>query len=535
MRDRKMNEHEYIFGANILENLTTGMYQDSKVIYREYIQNSCDQIDKAVKDGLLNKDEGKIEIWLDFEKRRITIEDNATGIPSKEFRKKLGDIANSDKKIEIDKGFRGIGRLCGLAYCKELVFTSKANGEKIISIMYCDAEKMRKMINENAYGQKHTAFDILSSINRFETKNTNDVDSHYFKVELIEVNDENTDLLNSKEIKNYLSFVAPVPYQASFYYRAQIKDHAKELNFKIDEYAITLDGEQIFKRYTKGLKKADNTEFDEVFDVVFHNFYDKQDKTLAWMWIGLTKCKQQIPKINYMRGLRLRKENIQIGGEDTLQKLFKEDRGNSYFVGEVFAVSKDLIPNSQRDYFNENSTRALFEKKLKQYFENELHKVYYTGSAVNSAIRKINSANDLEKKFTNMDEQGLFVNDEHRNEKLKEVEKAKKEAESAHKRIQLEKNKATNISVKVIDQITSKASIPPVLKLTPKKNQDGKQIGNEHEKPIESKKITKRVDKLSSYSQEERDLISKIFDIILKSIDNETAEAVICKIEAGLS
>ena len=26
---------EYIFGANILENLTTGMYQDSKVIYRE--------------------------------------------------------------------------------------------------------------------------------------------------------------------------------------------------------------------------------------------------------------------------------------------------------------------------------------------------------------------------------------------------------------------------------------------------------------------------------------------------------------------
>ena len=44
---------DYVFGANILENLTTGMYQDSKIIYREYIQNACDQVDKAIKDGTL--------------------------------------------------------------------------------------------------------------------------------------------------------------------------------------------------------------------------------------------------------------------------------------------------------------------------------------------------------------------------------------------------------------------------------------------------------------------------------------------------
>ena len=46
--------YEYVFGANILENLTTGMYKDSKVSYREYIQNACDQIDKAVKYGILS-------------------------------------------------------------------------------------------------------------------------------------------------------------------------------------------------------------------------------------------------------------------------------------------------------------------------------------------------------------------------------------------------------------------------------------------------------------------------------------------------
>jgi len=36
-----------IMGKNIWDNLTTGMYSDSKIIFREYIQNACDAIDTA--------------------------------------------------------------------------------------------------------------------------------------------------------------------------------------------------------------------------------------------------------------------------------------------------------------------------------------------------------------------------------------------------------------------------------------------------------------------------------------------------------
>lgn len=102
---------EYVFGANILENLTTGMYQDSRVIYREYIQNACDQIDKAYDMGLLRDEEGCIDIWFDAENRTVSIVDNATGIPSVDFERTLADIANSDKRLGEDKGFRGIGQL----------------------------------------------------------------------------------------------------------------------------------------------------------------------------------------------------------------------------------------------------------------------------------------------------------------------------------------------------------------------------------------------------------------------------------------
>ena len=64
-------------GKNILDNLTTGMYSDSKVIYREYIQNACDQIDLAIREGILSADEGYVDIYTDSKKRYISIKDNA--------------------------------------------------------------------------------------------------------------------------------------------------------------------------------------------------------------------------------------------------------------------------------------------------------------------------------------------------------------------------------------------------------------------------------------------------------------------------
>lgn len=513
---------EYVFGANIIENLTTGMYQDSRVIYREYIQNSCDQIDKAVAEGLLQEGEGKIEIWLDFGQRSISIEDNATGIPASEFERTLSNIADSDKQIGKDKGFRGIGRLCGLAYCKELLFTSSAKGESTISIMRCDAVMMRQLIEDNSRGKKRTASEVLRGINKFESKKTKDIDSHFFKVELIGVNKENEDLLNTQKIKEYLLFVAPVPYQNTFLYRKKIKRHADEIAYHIDEYSVTLDGERLFKKYSTILKKADNGKMDEIFDVVFEDFHDEDGNLIAWMWVGLTQFKQAIPKINQMRGLRLRKDNIQIGGEDALQKLFKQDRGNSYFVGEVFAIAKDLIPNSQRDYFNENPARAYFEKVLRRFFNEELHKIYYDGSAVNSAYKKIDAYKAKEAEFVEKDTKGSFVSEEHRTAEYEKVQVAKKQAEDAQSKIVKTKEKADGIFAKVIERIEKEHPQEGISTLP--------SAG-----PPKPARPARRTDKLSAYNRNERKLISKIFDIIVSVTDSKTAEFIISKIEDGLA
>lgn len=520
---------DYIFGANILENLTTGMYQDSKVIYREYIQNACDQIDKAVNDGILKQGEGTIHMWLDLDQRTIVIEDNATGIPVAYFQQTLGNIADSDKKIGEDKGFRGIGRLCGLAYCEKLVFKSSAKGEDTVSVMVCDSKKMRGLIDENNRGKKNTANEVLHAINRFEREKTNDIDSHFFRVELIDINPENTDLLDFQQVKDYLSFVAPAPYQSSFYYRTEVYKHAQDLGIKIDEYNITLKGEPIFKKYTTILKDSSTgTKYDDIFDVQFQDFYEN-GKLFAWMWVGVSRFQKAIPKINQMRGLRLRKENIQIGGEDALQKLFKEDRGNSYFVGEVFAVDKALIPNSQRDYFNENPARANFERELRRYFNEELHKIYRDGSAINSSYKKIDTYEKKEAEFKGKDTAGVFVDEDHRERELKGVLVSKKEAENAREKIGKMKDKADGLMQKVIQRIEVDRPKPVIPDVVPPviltKNDD-----EDPEKPRKAR----RADRLSQFNKAERKLISKIFSIITRATDSKIAEMIIGRIEEEL-
>lgn len=513
---------DYVFGANILENLTTGMYQDSKVIYREYIQNSCDQIDKAVKEGILKPEEGRIKIWLNRDVRSIIVEDNATGIPAASFQRTLGNIADSDKRLGEDKGFRGIGRLCGLAYCKELVFISSSKGEDIISIMVSDAKKMRKLIEENERGKKHTANEVLHAINRFERRKTDDIDSHFFRVELNAINKENTDLLDFQQVKDYLSFIAPVPYQNSFLYRSEVYDHASELGVGIDEYNISLDGESIFKKYTTVLKESSGNKYDDIFGVHCEDFYNADNELLAWMWVGLSTFQRAIPKVNQMRGLRLRKDNIQIGSEDSLQKLFKEDRGNSYFIGEVFAIGKDLVPNSQRDYFNENITRVEFEHKLRKYFNKELHKIYYAGSAINSAYRKIDNYEKKESEFKAKEKAGIFVDNEHRERELDAVLKSEKKAGAAQAQIEKLKSKSNGLMKEIIHRIEIERPKVATRKVT--KPADTDLTGG----------IGHRTDKLSKYSKKERKLISKIFRLILESTDSETAENIINNIEEGL-
>ena len=508
-------------GKNILDNLTTGMYSDSKVIYREYIQNACDQIDLATNIGLLAPNEGSIDIFIDTHKRYISIKDNATGVRSDAFIEDVGDIANSNKQIGKNKGFRGIGRLCGLAYCKTLKFTTSYEGEVVKSVMTCDAQKMRAMLVEN---KKYTLDEIWDAIVTYSTE-AESPDKHYFEVEMFDINKENTDLLDDAKVRDYLSFVAPVPYKNTFILRTQIYSFAKSINYEIDEYCVRVNGCQIFKEYTTKLKEQNGAtlkNYDEISKLEFKDFRDNDGNLIAWMWVGLSRFEKQIPKVNAMRGLRVRSANIQLGNDDVLTDLFKENRGNYYFVGEVFAVDRQLVPNSQRDYFNENVARVLFEDSLRVYFFDVLHKLYYEANRVKNDYKRQEEYLAIVSEYQKKEQSG-FVNDEERQKLQFDIEKAKRSAEEARKRLDKLDNDDTSSPISEVrksigrkyeaDKLKKKAE---EVTVTPK---------------TEEKKKTFVTDSLSKLSRSERKLVSKILTIITDVAPKEIAEQIIDKIK----
>lgn len=517
-------------GKTVIETLTQGMYEDARFIFREYIQNSADQIDRAVEQGILNnRKEGKINIKIDNVNSEIIFEDNATGIKNSNVYEILGNIALSEKDRSKDKGFRGIGRLGGLGYCRELKFETSYKGESVKTVMIWDAKSLQeKLFDKNI---KHDASEIVESVITLENESEN-IDAHYFKISMIEVNHRS--LLEKEDIREYLSMVAPVPYQTQFLFKSKIYDEAVNIKNEIDEYCIYLNTDQLFKPYTTNIYESENKQkrcIDQIFDVNFFKINSNKDDLIAWGWYGISRFEKQIPSVpNYYRGIRLRKGNIQIGNEQTLvnKKLHREDRGNHYFLGEIFCVHPDLIPNSRRDYFNENEILKQFEKQLKEIFHSTLYYLYHKANDIKNAFKKINKLDEVKKELKEKEQSG-FIEGE-KEELIKKIGIAKKDANLAIKTID-------KISKDIKDDFNSKnKSLKVILKKVEEKHRNIDDAAQELEIEIddENKKIKYRTDNLSHLSKQERKFLSKIFLIIKKTLIPEQAEELIQKIEEGL-
>ncbi len=168
---------EIRIGKTVIETLTSGMYEDARFVYREYVQNAADQIDKAVELGILkNRNEGRIHISIHTIGKKIIIEDNATGIKSDEFFSLLANIALSTKDRTKDKGFRGIGRLGGLGYCSRLIFETSYKGENVKSIMTWDADSLQQKLNDH-----YLDLDAATVVNSVIKTDYESIDKDYFK------------------------------------------------------------------------------------------------------------------------------------------------------------------------------------------------------------------------------------------------------------------------------------------------------------------------------------------------------------------
>src|SRR5262249_26073305 len=299
---------EIVIGSRILDVLTTGMYPDALDAIREYIQNSFDAIRKAEYAEILKPNFGEVEITIDSEERVVTIRDNGIGIPKAEAGTTLLSIGASKKKIGDDAGFRGIGRLAGLAYCEKLVFTTASNNESCETELIFDAAAIRGSISPiSSSNDVETAAELLSRLTKLREKDRKP-GPPFLEVKLIGVNQRQ--FLDVDEVRTYLRQVAPVEFnmQAFVYGNSKINPFLdahttrKTINLKLQ-----YDGrqERINKPY-KTFHEAGNRTNNRVDIVDIETFVDP---TPARRWIAwLSKPRHLTGTINAedARGIRLR-------------------------------------------------------------------------------------------------------------------------------------------------------------------------------------------------------------------------------------
>jgi len=203
-----------------------------------------------------------------------------------------------------------------------------------------------------------------------------------------------------------------------------------------------------------------------------------------------------------------------------LIRLHRDRRFQFYFFGEIHGVHPELIPNSRRDYFVENDIYTEFEQKLRTYFHNDIYRLCHTASDINSSLRKIDELKDFETEFKQKSEQGFTDKKEHQ-EYRERFERKKDEAIRAKNKI--EKIEKDSTEVEPVKRILSR-----VVNKEATNNVDAITI------PEEDKKPKFRTDNLSGLNKEERKFLSRVFAIIRKVLDTNTAENVIQKIEEEL-
>ena len=374
-------------GPSILGLVTSGIYDDPLAIYREYIQNAVDELSRQ------NGVEGKVEITVDPRQKRVSICDDGPGLTYQECLEDLVPISQSRKCLGRDRGFRGIGRLSGLAFADSVTFLTRASAcEHVTRVVWSKAELVD---STNLIQETEQGFQGWVKVEALDEPGYPD---HFFRVELDGISRHAIGvLLNREAVRGYISEVCPVPFAPSFPFFEQVRGI-----FPPDEppysLRVTLDGEEqpVQRQYVSTITLAGNKEdhFQEFEEVHVPSIDGRGDAAVGW--IAHSSYLGAIPKGNRIRGMRVRLGNIQVGDERVFDHLFEEERFNRWCVGEVHVLDSRVIPNGRRDYFERNPHVRNLENHLAPIIGRITAKCRAASSARNKEKKLVSAIGHLE-------------------------------------------------------------------------------------------------------------------------------------------
>lgn len=402
-----MEGYKCNIGKGILKICMGDNYTDATVVFREYVQNAIDAIYQAESMNLISDTDNYVSI--NTQSGNVTIMDRGIGVKAEQIGPVLVDLGNSQKTTS-DIGQYGIGRLSGANWCDRIVFETSYHGENVCSVLAFDSKLARELVAKDDF---QDCGDIMDKVTTYESK-PEACEEHYFRVTLENVKDE---LRDEDAVRNYLSFIAPVPYDDSFYDDCQKKaflqyPEFKQLSDNEKVCKVHLNGKPVVKPYmptiyldSKSLK---------ITPPSFFKISDEDFGDLAWGWYSINEESRQMGEgVNY-KGLRLRAKNMAVGTQDYLISCFKNPTDANYVFGEVFVISDKIQPTGSRDGIKSSKEYTELQIRLKKKFK-EINTVYNSMSKLGSS-----ALGPIIKAMTTIDEKSIEL----KSSDLAEEEKA---------------------------------------------------------------------------------------------------------------
>lgn len=366
-------------GANVLDTLTTGMYTNPLDAVREYVANARDAIVAASDQGLIPaKHPGRIKISIDTLRRSLTIRDEGIGLPSETAYQRLVDVGMSEKSTSRENnrtvGFRGIGRLAGIAYCDALEFRTSAAGDTVETLVRFDCVALRDGIRNTTRNPETEAVALLNACTTKETLRANK-DEHFFEVRLQGIGKDVGDrLLDNELLMSYLGQNAPVDLDnQKMIYKTLIIEacNKADINIPVMQIILDRDGRQsgeVFRPYKSSYQTAKGGSSERIeiqgIDFLTPSMPDLQ----YWGWVSRSNLLGQISD-PHSSGIRIRKQGIGFGGAELMSEIFRRasvssERFNHWFIGEIHIFHPDVIPNGRRDGFEETEAWTAIRNDL---------------------------------------------------------------------------------------------------------------------------------------------------------------------------
>ena len=340
-------------GKDVIELLTSGMYVSPVTVYREYIQNATDAIDAARAKRLIGGNEyGRVAIDFDHSGRSVVIRDNGIGILPDKAADILLAIGGSQKRGTDARGFRGVGRLSGLAYCRELEFRTKVAGSNSVVSLTWDCRGLRERLSSASFegDLRQTITDVVS----LSHDKTGDRADHFFEVHLKEIARLRNDiLLNEQIVTHYLAQVAPLPFASDFSPATEIEERLAKYRTQVP-IALTVAGQEVHRPFHDELAIHGTSQKLRLDELEFFELTDVDGKPGAIGWLAHHEYVRSLPTALGIRGLRARFGDLQVGESDLFADCFKEPRFNGWCVGEMHVLDRRIVPNARRDNFEVN-------------------------------------------------------------------------------------------------------------------------------------------------------------------------------------